>query len=91
MEYLPTETVAPRPGLGWLTGGLAVLDPEGRILSVNEPLAEWLEETPTGLIGRDWVAALTHRRPEWELGIQAWVASESEFRTQHKEWLLIIY
>jgi PAS domain S-box-containing protein len=82
MEYLPTETVAPRPGLGWLTGGLAVLDPAGRILSVNEPLAEWLEETPTGLIGRDWVAVLTHRRPEWELGIQAWVASESEFRTQ---------
>lgn len=51
MQPLHTETVAPRPGSGWLTGGLAVLDPQGRILSVNEPLAEWLEETSEDSLG----------------------------------------
>ena len=82
MQPLPTETVAPRPSSGWLTGGLAVLDPQGRILSVNAALAEWLEETAEGLIGREWSQVLTHRRPEWEAGIRAWIESEAEFRTQ---------
>ena len=82
MQPLPTETVVPHPGSGWLIGGLAVLNPQGHILSVNEPLAEWLEETSVGLIGRDWCQVLSHRRPEWEPGIRAWTESAAEFRTQ---------
>jgi signal transduction histidine kinase len=82
MQPLSTETVVPHPGSGWLIGGLAVLNPQGHILSVNEPLAEWLEETSVGLIGRDWCQVLSHRRPEWEPGIRAWTESTAEFRTQ---------
>lgn len=59
-----------------------MLDPQGRILSVNEPLAEWLEETSEGLIGCDWSQVLSQRRPEWEPGIRAWTESTAEFRTE---------
>ncbi|MEY3546776.1 MAG: hypothetical protein RLZZ313_1137, partial [Verrucomicrobiota bacterium] len=31
MQPLPTETVVPHPGSGWLIGGLAVLNPQGHI------------------------------------------------------------
>ncbi len=82
MEPVPTEPAASRPGLGWLIGGLAVLCPEGRILSVNEALAKWLGETPECLIGCDWRTVLTHRHPHWESGVRAWIESASEFRTQ---------
>lgn len=81
MDPTPHETPAFRPGSGWLTGGLAVLDAEGRVVSVNEPLARWLDETPETLIGREWLAVLAHKCPDWEPGVRAWIESESQFRT----------
>ncbi|NBP24935.1 MAG: hypothetical protein EBU81_10400 [Proteobacteria bacterium] len=81
MDPTPHETPAFRPGSGWLTGGLAVLDAEGRVVSVNEPLASWLDETPETLTGREWLAVLAHKCPDWESGVRAWIESESQFRT----------
>ena len=81
MEPTP-ETPPDRPRSDWLTGGLAVLDEGGRILSVNEPLARWLGETPNGLVGGDWLGVLARRSPEWETAIECWIRSDSEFRTQ---------
>ena len=81
MDPTPHETPAFRPGSGWLTGGLAVLDAEGRVVSVNEPLASWLDETPETLTGREWLAVLAHKCRDWESGVRAWIESESQFRT----------
>jgi PAS domain S-box-containing protein len=81
MEPTP-ETPPDRPRSDWLTGGLAILDEHGRILSVNEPLSRWLGETPGELSGRDWVAVLAKKSPEWETAVGSWTRSESEFRTQ---------
>jgi len=60
------NTLPTGPRSDWLTGGLAVLDPGGRIVSVNEPLARWLGETPGTLAGRPWQSILTHRCADWE-------------------------
>ena len=43
-EILPPAT--------WLNGGMAVLDPEGKILSINEALAIWLGRPAAELVGR---------------------------------------
>ena len=80
MEPMP-EHPPDRPRSDWLTGGLAVLDPGGRIVSVNEPLARWLGETPGTLAGRPWQSILTHRCADWEDPVGSWLASEEEFRT----------
>jgi signal transduction histidine kinase len=77
-----SETPPDRPRSDWLTGGLAVLDEQGRIVSVNDPLARWLGETPDVLAGRDWISTLARRSPEWEAVIASWIRSESEFRTR---------
>ena len=79
----PTSVTPPdRPRSDWLTGGLAVLDERGQILSVNNPLAHWLGESPVELVGRDWLGVLARRSPEWETAIASWIRSEAEFRTQ---------
>ena len=81
-ETAPDQPESDRHKADWLTSGLAVLDEAGRILSVNEPLARWLGETPGGLVGQAWLQVLTRRRAEWEPAIRSWIDSESEFRTQ---------
>src|SRR5262245_59593140 len=49
----------------WLSGGVAVLDDSGKILSVNDTLASWLEAAPgdwSGVTLPDWIGG---RFPEW--------------------------
>ena len=50
----------------WLTGGMAILDEKGVILSVNETLAQWLEARPGELQGESLPALMGRRCPEWE-------------------------
>lgn len=81
MEQLP-ENPPERPRSDWLTGGLAVLDDQGRVLSVNEPLARWLGETPETLGGKSWLEVLVHRCGDWRNPVGRWLQSGSEFRTE---------
>ncbi len=48
---------------GWLDGGWAALDGDGKILSVNEALAGWLERLESELLGVDFWARLAERCP----------------------------
>ncbi len=55
-------TFTPR---SWLEGGIAVLDPDGRILEVNEPLSKWLEQPRANLTGERFWDLLTKLFPHW--------------------------
>ena len=81
MEPMP-EPPPDRPRCDWLTGGLAVLDGAGCLLSANDALARWLGETPETLVGRPWLEILAHRHTEWEGPVGAWLGSDQEFRTE---------
>jgi PAS domain S-box-containing protein len=56
------EPFAPR---SWLDGGMAVLDPAGSILAVNETLANWLEKSPAELAGQSFWEHLASIAPQW--------------------------
>jgi len=56
------ETFAPR---SWLEGGIAVLDPKGHLLEINDPLLNWLEEPRAELSGRDFWEHLSLLAPAW--------------------------
>jgi PAS domain S-box-containing protein len=63
------ETPAPVPGAGsasvWLSGGLAVLDEQGKIISGNETLAHWLGAAASELPGASFPDLMGRRFPEW--------------------------
>lgn len=50
----------------WLEGGIAMLDGSGRMLQVNEPLSNWLEKTPDGLIGESFWDTIGELSPDWK-------------------------
>ncbi|MGO8696637.1 MAG: ATP-binding protein [Limisphaerales bacterium] len=50
----------------WLEGGIATLDASGRMLEVNEPLSNWLEKTPDGLIGQSFWDTMGELSADWK-------------------------
>jgi PAS domain S-box-containing protein len=66
----PVEPIAAVPGIAseavWLTGGAAILDAVGKVISVNEPLAIWLGASRGELPGQSFPTLMGQRCPEWE-------------------------
>ena len=69
----------------WLEGGIATLDASGRMLEVNEPLSNWLEKTPDGLIGQSFWDTMGELSADWKglldnlrASTSALLAAESE-------------
>jgi len=58
----------------WLSGGLAVLDPEGRILSANDALAVWVRQPAAGLKGQVLPKLLGQRHAEWGESLEQFLA-----------------
>lgn len=56
------ESNAPK---SWLEGGVAVLDGEGKMLEVNEPLSNWLERTRADLAGNSFWETLGRFSADW--------------------------
>jgi PAS domain S-box-containing protein len=65
----PDACVPADPGAAcsaiWLSGGLAILDEQGRILSLNETLAAWLNASRAGLQGQSFPELMEERFPGW--------------------------
>jgi signal transduction histidine kinase len=70
----------PRPlEAGWLGGGLAWLQPSGQIIEVNRPLADWLQQTESALVGQSLETLLTTRGACWKEPWSVLWASNSNF------------
>src|SRR5580658_1986404 len=50
----------------WLEGGIATLDERGSMLSVNEPLSNWLEKPVENLLGQSFWEIMGELSPEWK-------------------------
>jgi PAS domain S-box-containing protein len=63
----------------WLDGGIAVLNKDGLIVSVNDSLAMWFEATPGELSGQSLAKLLGNRDPEWEPLFSDFLAQSATF------------
>ncbi|HWD93764.1 MAG TPA: ATP-binding protein [Verrucomicrobiae bacterium] len=63
----------------WLEAGLAVLNPEGNIVSVNDSLALWFEATPGELSGQSLSKLLGQRDPAWAADFRDFLAHSAAF------------
>lgn len=54
----------------WLSGGVAVVEPSGKILSANDALAVWLGATPGELIGQSLPDVLAQRHAGGETALR---------------------
>lgn len=78
----PGPSLPPTPALPhatWLTGGLAVLDAHGKILSLNDALAPWLGGTVGELAGQSFPDLIGQRHAGWRKEIQDLVAGSAKF------------
>ncbi|HWH71103.1 MAG TPA: hypothetical protein VNT26_17075, partial [Candidatus Sulfotelmatobacter sp.] len=80
----PGRASAPAPegspeALTWLSGGIAVLTPEGTILSANDALATWLESSPARLQGQALPKLLGQRYPAWGTALQGFLQNAAGF------------
>ena len=74
---VPPSAVSPPDT--WLTGGMAVVDAVGKILSVNDSLALWLGRDPKELIGSALPDLLGQCHAEWRAEIQNLLAIAKDF------------
>lgn len=63
----------------WLTGGAAVLDEEGKIVSANDTLALWLGATRGELKGQSFLVLMGQRFPEWEEPLRGFLKRGVQF------------
>jgi PAS domain S-box-containing protein len=68
-----------QPLAGWLEGGLAILDTEGRVTAVNEMLSHWLDRTSDSIVGCRFRALLEERCGDWARAIDALLGSSEPF------------
>jgi PAS domain S-box-containing protein len=59
----PPEPFVPH---SWLEGGIAILDTDGRIVEINEPLANWFEKSPADLVGHSLWETLGALSTQWQ-------------------------
>ena len=63
----------------WLNAGLAVLSPEGRLLSCNPALRDWFAESLSSLENRLFCDILGKINPPWREAIATWLATTDPF------------
>ena len=63
----------------WLSGGAAVLESSGRILTANDELATWLGYTPARLSGHFFPKLMGRYRAEWEDTLQRFISDANGF------------
>lgn len=63
----------------WLDGGMAVLNPSGGILEINEPFSHWLEKSSADLIGESLWDILAEISPGWDQPVQDLARSAGPF------------
>ena len=67
----------------WLDGGVAVLNKQGEIISLNDSLALWFEATPGELTGQPLAKLLAQRDPAWEKSVSDFLAQTATFDRLH--------
>ena len=65
----------------WLTAGMAVLDPEGRIRCSNDAFGLWLGQPAEALSGRPLAEVLGARVPLWSEILATWLREGGPFAT----------
>jgi PAS domain S-box-containing protein len=78
LNILPRQAGLDLP-LGWLEQGMAVVNQEGKILSVNHALANWLGLREEELRGHSLRLVLCQLFPEWEAPLREWEARQAPF------------
>ena len=68
-----------RPPATWLTGGMAVVDAAGKILSANDALALWLGHAPAELTGQGLPELIGQRHDGWRKEIQNLLGVAQDF------------
>ena len=63
----------------WLSGGAAVLESDGRIISANDALSAWLVSSPADLRGQSLPELLGRRCPEWEAVFHRYLRGTAAF------------
>ena len=63
----------------WLSGGGAVVESDGRIVTANDALAVWLSSSPSGLQGKSLPALLGRRSPQWEESLRRLLGQAAAF------------
>jgi PAS domain S-box-containing protein len=63
----------------WLSGGAAVLDEEGKILSANDTLTLWLGSRPGELLGQSFLPLMGRCFPEWEEELRGFLEHPTPF------------
>jgi PAS domain S-box-containing protein len=66
-------------GTVWLSSGAAVLDSQGRIVSVNDALAIWLGVDRADLQSQSFHALLSRRFPEWKESLRGFLDHATPF------------
>jgi signal transduction histidine kinase len=85
LKDIPTANAAlkaftPR---SWLEGGIATIDTNGAMLSVNEPLGIWLEKSPETLVGQSFWETLSALSPQWRESLADIQQSSRPFDRAH--------
>ena len=83
----------------WLDGGIAILDKEGLVVSMNDPLARWLGRPPAETAGTLFWKLLEDRCPGWSQAVAELRADPAPFgllqlslqtaRTVTRQWYSI--
>ncbi len=77
----PTAPAFPGAASGtvWLSGGAAVLDEEGKIISINDALAIWLGAARDALLGQSFLVLMGRRFPEWQEPLREFLGRATPF------------
>ncbi len=71
---------------GWLDGGWVLLDPAGKIISINEVLAGWLEMSEAELLGSGFWGRLAARCPGQAEALDQLQTGNGAFRERSVRW-----
>jgi len=63
----------------WLDGGVAVLNKQGEIISLNDSLAIWFEASPGEIAGQSLAKLLAQRDAAWEKSVSDFLAQTATF------------
>ncbi|MFO1475817.1 MAG: ATP-binding protein [Verrucomicrobiota bacterium] len=78
---VPPHPASPPPltPASWLTGGIAVLDPQGKILSANDALVSWLGMPRADLLAQFLPARLGALHPAWQQSLSELLSAAAPF------------
>lgn len=76
-ENVPSLTVA--PPIVWLSAGVAVVAPDGKIININDSLANWLDAPPGELKGRLLQDLIGRHHDHWRDPLQSLLDRAADF------------